>query len=55
VNNTFAVQQEQPKKWLAGFGIAMVILAALAMIAINSHEELKGSHVRFGAEETLSE
>jgi hypothetical protein len=47
VNNTFAVQQEQPKKWLAGFGIAMVILAALAMIAINSHEELKGSHVRF--------
>ncbi len=47
VNNTFAVQQEQPKKWLAGFGIAMVILAALAMIAINSHEEMKGSHVRF--------
>jgi len=47
VNNTFAVQPEQPKKWLAGFGIAMVILAALAMIAINSHEEMKGSHVRF--------
>jgi len=47
VNNTFAVQQERPKRWLAGFGIAMVILAALAMIAINSHEELKGSHVRF--------
>ena len=42
VNNTFAVQQEQPKKWLAGFGIAMVILAALAMIAINSHEETEG-------------
>ncbi|HEX6889484.1 MAG TPA: hypothetical protein VF141_02280 [Chryseolinea sp.] len=47
VNNTFAVQQEQPKRWLAGFGIAMVILAVLAMIAINSHEVLKGSHVRF--------
>jgi len=47
VNNTFAVQQGQPKKWLAGFGIAMVILAALAMIAINSHEVLKGSQIRF--------
>jgi hypothetical protein len=47
VNNTFAVRQEQPKRWLAGFGIAMVILAALAMIAINSHEVMKGSHVRF--------
>jgi hypothetical protein len=47
VNNTFAVQPEHPKKWLAGFGIAMVILAALAMIAINSHEVLKGSQVRF--------
>jgi hypothetical protein len=47
VNNTFAVQQQQPRKWLAGFGIAMVILAVLAMIAINSHEALKGSHVRF--------
>jgi hypothetical protein len=47
VNNTFAVQPEQNKKWLAGFGIAMVILAALAMIAINSHEVMKGSHVRF--------
>ena len=47
VNNSFAVQQSQPKKWLAGFGIAMVILAALAMIAINSHEALKGSQIRF--------
>jgi hypothetical protein len=47
VNNTFSVQQGQPKKWLAGVGVAVVILAALAMISINSHEALKGSQIRF--------
>jgi hypothetical protein len=47
VNNTFAVKQEQPKVWLAGFGVVMVILALLAVIAVNSHQELKGSQIRF--------
>jgi len=47
VNDTFAVKQEQPKVWLTGFGVVMLILAVLAIIAVNSHPELKGSHVRF--------
>lgn len=47
LHNTFAFKQEQPRGWLAGLGIIMVVLAALAVIAVNSHPELKGSHVRF--------
>ena len=47
VNNTFELKHEQPKAWLAGFGVVMVILAILAIIAVNSHPELKGSHARF--------
>lgn len=47
LNDTFDVQQPQPKAWLTGFGVVLVVLAALALIAINSHEVLKGSQVRF--------
>jgi hypothetical protein len=47
VNSTFVVKQEQPKAWLTGFGVVMLVLAVLAIIAINSHPELKGSHTRF--------
>ena len=47
VNNSFELKQQRPKVWLAGFGVVMVILAILAVIAVNSHPELKGSHVRF--------
>ena len=47
VNNTFELTQQKPKVWLAGLGVVIVVLAILAVIAVNSHPELKGSHARF--------
>jgi len=54
LTDTFEIREEQPKKWLMTLGLVVVIIAVLAFVAINTHGELKGGHVRFGVEQ-LSE
>jgi hypothetical protein len=47
LKDTFELREERPEKWLLTLGVLVVIIALLAFIAINSHGEMKGSHLRF--------
>jgi len=44
---TFEIRENRPRRWLAAVVVSVAIIALLAVIAINSHEGLHGSHVRF--------
>lgn len=46
---SFSVREERPQAWLFATGVSVVVIALLAVIAINSHDEMHGSQVRFGA------
>lgn len=46
---SFSVREERPQAWLFATGVSVVLIALLAVIAINSHDEMHGSQVRFGA------
>lgn len=46
---SFDVRQEKPKAWLFMTGVSVVVIAFLAIIAINSHDGMHGAQVRFGA------
>jgi len=47
LKDNFDVREELPKKWLITTLFSLVIIAGLALIAIYSHGELKGSQIRF--------
>lgn len=44
----FSAKPLAPTKWGINFGILLVVFALLTLILINSHDELKGAHKRFG-------
>lgn len=47
VTGEFQVTENRPKAWLTATGIAIFIIGLLAITAINSHEDMPGSNVRF--------
>ena len=47
LNDNFELRESHPKKWLLAFGVLLIVIAVLAFIAIHSHGEMKGSHIRF--------
>jgi hypothetical protein len=47
LKDTFELRERHPEKWLLTLVVLIVIIAVLALIAINSHGEMKGSHLRF--------
>lgn len=47
LKDNFEIRNERPQKWLAVFLLLMVIISLLAVVAIHSHEEIKGSKDRF--------
>jgi hypothetical protein len=47
----FEVYENKPKAWLKATGIVILIISILALIAINSHEEIPGSNIRFEVSE----
>lgn len=49
VQPAFTPKPLAPQKWAGNFGIVLVFFAVLALLLINSHDELKGAHKRFGA------
>jgi hypothetical protein len=47
LKDNFDVREELPGKWLITALFSLLIIAGLALIAIYSHGELKGSQIRF--------
>ncbi len=47
LKSNFEFHEGRPLKWLLIFVVMVVFIALLALIAINSHGELKGSQIRF--------
>jgi hypothetical protein len=47
LTGNFELSEDSPGKWLTATLLALLIIAALALIAIHSHGELKGSQIRF--------
>ena len=47
LTGNFELSEDLPAKWLITTLLAFLIIAALALIAIHSHGELKGSQIRF--------
>jgi hypothetical protein len=44
----FEVREDRPAAWLTIAAISVTVIAVLTAIAINSHEGMHGSHLRFG-------
>lgn len=44
----FAISQYRPQTWLIAGVVCILFIAVLAVIAINSHDAMPGSQVRFG-------
>jgi hypothetical protein len=44
----FSITDSQPRRWMVTAVISVVVIALLAVIAINSHGEMWGSQKRFG-------
>lgn len=49
VRESFRVREEKPQAWLFAAGVSVAFIALLAVVAINSHDGMPGSQVRFGA------
>lgn len=47
MRNSMEVRESSPQNWLKAFLLTLGVLAILAIVAIHSHEELKGSQIRF--------
>lgn len=47
LKDNFNVQEERPAKWIIAGALLVAVIALLAMIAVQSHEELKGAQIRF--------
>jgi len=47
VPQTFSIREHKPQAWLFVTGVSVVVIALLAFVAINSHDEMHGSEVRF--------
>ncbi|HKZ37607.1 MAG TPA: hypothetical protein VJ184_08160 [Chryseolinea sp.] len=47
LTGNFELREDLPGKWLIATLLTLLIIAALALIAIHSHGELKGSQIRF--------
>ena len=47
-DEAFSITDSQPKRWVATAVISVVVIALLAIIAINSHGEMWGTQKRFG-------
>jgi hypothetical protein len=47
LQDNFIPMEEFPEKWIAATASSIVIIAILAMIAIQSHGELSGTQIRF--------
>ena len=45
---SFTLRREKPQAWLFATGMSVVVIALLAIIAMNSHNGMHGSQVRFG-------
>lgn len=52
VRESFSVREEKPRAWLFVTGLSVVVIALLAVIAMNSHDGIHGSEVRFGVKAT---
>ncbi|HET9486750.1 MAG TPA: hypothetical protein VFO54_04925 [Chryseosolibacter sp.] len=48
INPGFEVREDKPATWLTIAAISVTVIAVLTAIAINSHEGMQGSHLRFG-------
>lgn len=52
---TFSPKPLAPQKWAVNFGRLLVFFALLTLLLINSHDELKGAHKRFGVPPPVEE
>ena len=50
-SGSFLVSEDKPRIWLRVAMIAIVAIALMALVAINSHDGMPGSQMRFGAVE----
>jgi hypothetical protein len=48
VPQIFSIREDKPQAWLFVTGVSVIVIALLAIVAINSHGEMHGSQVRFG-------
>ena len=47
LNPVFEIKEISTKKWVKNFLLVMLVIAVLALIAINAHGDLHGAHKRF--------
>jgi hypothetical protein len=47
LNDNFALTKESPLRWMTATVLCVLLIAILAMVALQSHGELPGSHMRF--------
>jgi len=47
VNDNFKLTMESPVRWMTATALCVLLIAILAMVALHSHGELPGSHMRF--------
>lgn len=50
IRQGFNIREDKPQAWLFVTGVSVVVIALLTIIAINSHDRMHGSQVRFGVE-----
>ncbi|MEX2230590.1 MAG: hypothetical protein WD824_00410 [Cyclobacteriaceae bacterium] len=48
--SSFEISESKPRLWLTVAVISVTVIALFAVIAMNSHEGMKGSQVRFGSQ-----
>ena len=46
-NDNFKLTKESPIRWMTATALCVLLIAILAMVALQSHGELPGSHMRF--------
>ena len=47
LHDNFKLTVESPAKWVTATGLCIILIAILAVIALQSHPELPGSQIRF--------